>query len=101
MLRQYIEYKALLNGVKVVAIAPAYTSQTCSSCKHIGKRTNKVFKCNNTNCNIDSIDADFNAAQNISLLGAVVNSPFEKSTMYCSLHSLSGLKPNPSLCVGG
>ena len=96
MLRQYIEYKALLNGVKCIAVDPAYTSQTCSSCNHIGKRTNKVFKCTNTNCKVDSIDADFNAAQNISLLGASVNTP-EKSTMYCSLHSLSGLKPIPSL----
>lgn len=100
MLRQYIEYKALLNGVKCIAVPPAYTSQTCSSCNHIGKRTNKVFKCTNTNCKVDSIDADFNAAQNIALLGASVNMP-EKSTMYCSLHSLSGLKPTPSLCVGG
>lgn len=100
MLRQYIEYKALLNGVKCIAVPPAYTSQTCSTCNHIGKRTNKVFKCTNTNCKVDSIDADFNAAQNISLLGASVNMP-EKSDMYCSLHSLSGLKPIPSLCVGG
>jgi len=96
MLRQYIEYKSLLNGVKCIAVPPAYTSQTCSTCNHIGKRTNKVFKCTNTNCKVDTIDADFNAAQNISLLGASVNMP-EKSTMFCSLHSLSGLKPIPSL----
>ena len=96
MLRQYIEYKGLLNGVKVVAVDPRYTSQTCSTCKHIGKRINKVFKCTNTNCEVDTIDADFNAAQNISLLGASVNMP-EKSTMYCFLHSLSGLKPIQSL----
>jgi IS605 OrfB family transposase len=100
MLRQYIEYKGLLNGVKVITVDPRYSSQTCHSCKHIGKRTNKVFKCTNTNCKVDTIDADFNAAQNISLLGVSVTMP-EKSTMYCSLHSLSGLKPIPSLCVGG
>lgn len=100
MLRQYIEYKALLNGVKCIAVPPAYTSQTCSTCNHIGKRTNKVFKCTNTNCKIDTIDADYNASKVISLLGQTVNSA-EKSTMYCSLHSLSGLKPIPSLCVGG
>ena len=86
MLRKYIEYKALLNGVKCIVVKPAYTSQTCSTCKHIGRRTNKVFKCTNTNCKVDIIDADFNASQNISLLGASVNMP-EKSTMYCSLHS--------------
>ena len=99
-LRAKLEYKALLNGVKLVVVNPAYSSQTCHSCKHIGKRTNKVFKCTNTNCNVDSIDADYNASKVISLLGQTVNSA-EKSTMYCSLHSLSGLKPIPSLCVGG
>ena len=86
MLRQYIEYKSLLNGVKCIAVAPAYTSQTCSTCKHIGKRTNKVFKCTNTKCKVDSIDADFNAAQNIALLGAAIDKP-ERQIMYCSLHS--------------
>ena len=99
-LRVKLEYKALLNGVKLVVVNPAYSSQTCCECKHIGKRTNKVFKCINTNCNVDTIDADYNASKVISLLGASVNMP-EKSTMYCSLHSLSGLKPIPSLCVGG
>jgi len=86
--------------VPLVVVNPRYTSQTCNSCKHIGKRTNKVFKCVNTNCEVDTIDADFNAAQNISLLGVAINQP-EKSTMFCSLHSLLGLKPIPSLCVGG
>ncbi len=99
-LRAKLEYKALLNGVKLVVVNPAYSSQTCCECKHIGKRTNKVFKCTNTNCKVDTIDADYNASKVISLLGQTVNSA-EKSTMYCSLHSLSGLKPIPSLCVGG
>ena len=99
-LRAKLEYKALLNGVKLVVVNPAYSSQTCCECKHIGKRTNKVFKCTNTNCKVDIIDADYNASKVISLLGQTVNSA-EKSTMYCSLHSLSGLKPIPSLCVGG
>ena len=95
-LRSFLEYKGLLFGVPVVAVDPRYTSQTCNVCKHIGKRTNKVFKCTNTNCKVDAVDADFNAAQIISLLGASVNVP-EKSTMFCSLHSLSGLKPITSL----
>lgn len=100
-LRAKLEYKALLNGVKLIVVNPAYSSQTCCECKHIGKRTNKVFKCINTNCEVDTIDADYNASKVISLLGQTVNSA-EKSTMYCSLHSLSGLKPIPSLfSVGG
>ncbi len=88
-LRSFIDYKARLNGVKFVVVEPAYTSQTCSVCHSIGTRKNKSFTC--TNCGND-MDADFNAAKNIATLGAAVNQP-EKSTMYCSLHSLSGLKP--------
>src|SRR5690606_14282246 len=55
-LRAKLEYKAFLNGVKFVVVNPAYSSQTCHSCKHIGKRTNKVFKCTNTNCKVDTLD---------------------------------------------
>ena len=91
-LRSFLTYKAALNGVKLVAVEPRYTSQTCSSCFHIGERKNKVFKCTNNKCEVDVVDADENASKNISLLGISVNNP-EKSTMYCSLHSLSGLKP--------
>ena len=84
-LRSHLTYKSLLSGVKLVVVEPRYTSQTCNECKHIGKRTNKVFKCTNPNCKVDMTDADFNAAKNISSLGASVNKP-ESSTMYCSLH---------------
>lgn len=101
-LRAKLEYKALLNGVKLVVVNPAYSSQTCHSCKHIGKRTNKVFKCTNTNCNVDTIDADYNASKVISLLGQTVNSAEKSNDMCCSIaHVYSGLKPIPSLCVGG
>ena len=101
-LRAKLEYKALLNGVKLVVVNPAYSSQTCYCCKHIGKRTNKVFKCTNTNCNVDTIDADYNASKVISLLGQAVNSAEKSNDMCCSIaHVYSGLKPIPSLCVGG
>jgi IS605 OrfB family transposase len=92
-LRSFLEYKGLLYGVPVVVVDPKYTSQTCNVCKHIGERTNKHFKCKNCGNNTD---ADVNASINIATLGASVNMP-EKSTMFCSLHSLSGLKPIPSL----
>ena len=82
-LRCFLEYKAVLNGVKLVVVEPAYTSKTCSSCHHIGERKNKSFKCNNCGNNMD---ADVNASLNIATLGAAVNQP-EKSNMYsCAVH---------------
>lgn len=96
-LRQYISYKAILNGVQVVLVNPRYTSKTCSNCHHIGNRKGKVFECNNCGNNMDS---DVNASLNIATLGCSVNNS-EKSDMYsCALHN-SDLKPTPSLCVGG
>jgi len=83
-LRQYLSYKAQMLGVKLIAINPAYTSQTCNTCHHIGKRNGKRFRCENCG---NIADADVNAALNIAAWGLnFVNSP-EKSTMYCSLHT--------------
>jgi IS605 OrfB family transposase len=101
-LRQFLTYKASLNGVKLVVIPPAYTSQTCSVCKHIGTkkssfRKGKKFACRN--CGNVS-DADLNAAHNIAAWGVAINAP-EKSTMFCHLHSLSGLKLIPAAFDAG
>jgi len=85
-LRSFLEYKCRLNGVKLIVVEPNYTSQTCNCCRYIGKRTNKVFKCTNINCKVDVIDADFNAAQNIALLGAVVNLPERCDRYSCTVH---------------
>ena len=82
-LRSFLTYKSLLNGVPLIVVDPRYTSQTCNECKHIGIRTNKVFKCTNDKCKVDRIDADFNASINISLLGMSVDHP-ESSLMYSS-----------------
>jgi IS605 OrfB family transposase len=82
-LRQFLTYKALLNGVKLVVIPAAYTSQNCHVCNHIGIRKGKRFSCKNCG---SVMDADLNASYNISAWGCVVNQP-EKSTMYCSLHT--------------
>lgn len=82
-LRAFLTYKCAISGVQLVVVEPAYTSQTCSHCHHLGIRNGKSFKC--TNCGND-MDADINAARNIALLGVVVNQP-EKSDMYSySLH---------------
>lgn len=97
-LRIFLTYKCLLNGVKLVAVPPAYTSKTCHNCLHIGNRQGKKFTCNNCN---SVFDADENAAKVIALLGASVNSPEKPSMLYCQVHSFLGLKPIPSICVGG
>jgi len=86
-LRQYLTYKSLLNGVKLIAVPPAYTSQTCCVCNHIGTkekpfRKGKNFAC--TNCG-HVADADVNAAHNIAAWGVAVNTP-ERNNMFCSLH---------------
>lgn len=87
-LRMFVTYKAVLTGVPVVFVPPAYTSQTCSRCHHAhpekGKsyRNGKVFKCGH--CGM-AADADWNAANNIATLGvAFVNQP-ESSVMSCVL----------------
>ena len=95
-LRFFLEYKAKLNGVQLVVAPPAYTSQICSSCNHIGKRINKVFKCTNKNCEVDTIDADLNASYNIASLGASINKP-ESSSMFCFLHNILSSKIHTSL----
>lgn len=89
-LRSFLTYKSLLNGIKLVDVPPAYTSKTCHNCLHIGNRQGKKFTC--SNCN-SVFDADENAAKNIALLGASVNSPEKPSMLYCQVHSFLGLKP--------
>jgi putative transposase len=82
-LRQYLTYKAKLNGVLLVVIPPAYTSQTCCVCKHIGERKVKRFSCKNCG---HVADADQNAAVNIATWGCLINQP-ERSNMFsCALH---------------
>jgi len=96
-LRQFLEYKAIRAGVRVWVVPPAYTSQTCHKCLHIhpdlaqSYRNGKQFKCGH--CGWEG-DADFNGANVIALLGAVVNQPrgswlacqlqgYQKPALYC------------------
>ncbi len=84
-LRIFVNYKAAIAGVPVVFVPPAYTSQTCSRCRHIhpekakSYRNGKKFKCGH--CGFEH-DADINAAINIADLGASVSAP-ESPGMAC------------------
>jgi len=86
-LRLFVNYKAAIAGVPVVFVPPAYTSQTCSRCRHVhpekGKsyRNGKKFKCGH--CGFEH-DADINAAINIADLGVPVSAP-ESPGMVCLL----------------
>lgn len=93
-LRQFLEYKGVREGVEVVAINPAYTSQTCHRCLHIGLRCEKTFKCGY--CGWHG-DADLNGAMNIQLIGESVTLP-GGSPLACSIEQLSeGLLKAPRL----
>jgi putative transposase len=86
-LRIFVGYKAAIAGVPLVFVPPAYTSQTCSRCRHIhpvkgnSYRNGKKFKCGH--CSLEH-DADVNAAINIADLGASVSTP-ESPGMTCLL----------------
>ena len=73
-LREFIQYKALLAGVQVILVNPAYTSQQCSNCGYTDKsnrKTQSEFFCQ---CCGFAANADYNASINISRK-AVVNQP--------------------------
>jgi len=100
-LRQFLTYKCIKFGVKLVLVNPGYTSKTCHNCLHIhpvqGKsyRSGKSFRCGHCSwCG----DADLNGAINISVLGRLINSPRGSGALSCSLqdHVLRAAE-NPNL----
>jgi putative transposase len=87
-LRTFIFYKAIQVGVEVIAVNPAYTSQTCHQCLHIhpvrGKsyRSGKSFNCGH--CTWHG-DADLNGSLMIKLLGRSVNAPRGSQLLACPI----------------
>ena len=62
-----IEDKALEAGIPVRFVNPAYTSQTCHACGHLGQRSEQAeFRCTNSVCWVTEYQADINAAANIA-----------------------------------
>ena len=62
VLLERLSVKLAEKGIKETIVNPAYTSQVCCKCNHLGIRKGKEFKCSNCHLNID---ADFNASINI------------------------------------
>jgi transposase len=74
-LQEFIKYKANQYGINIMWVNPSLTSLTCNTCKTHNKlnRTKEnwsKFICNNIECDDlgKSIDADLNAAKNITEL---------------------------------
>ena len=68
-IREVLSYKCALAGVRLVAVNPAFTSQTCPQCGHVAagnRESQAVFHC--VNCGHED-NADINAARNILTLG--------------------------------
>ncbi len=82
-LQTFIEYKAKAVGIAVEYVNPAYTSQTCACCGHLGKRSKHRFVCKNCGLRAHS---DLNASRNLARIGetavlprAAVDTPYVES----------------------
>jgi putative transposase len=70
--RRMLTYKCERSGARLVAVNPAYTSQTCSQCSHCApenRQSQAVFLC--IACGLN-LNADINAALNILAAGLAV-----------------------------
>lgn len=72
-----LKVKCEEQGVQIVKVSPAYTSQTCSRCKTVNEKNRKgeLYSCKS--CGL-KIDADFNASINILNRGVYSPSDAEK-----------------------
>lgn len=70
ILYQYLEYKGALNGVELVKINEAYTSQTCPACGHRHKPAGRTYKCKNKNCDFVGVRDEVGS---INILNKYIN----------------------------
>lgn len=102
-LRLFLSYKSVKYGVKLIAVNPAYTSQSCHKCLHIhpvkGKsyRSGKAFKCGHCG---NHCDADENGSKVISIVGDSVNNP-RGSVLSCDLADHVRATESPRLLAVG
>jgi len=68
MFRQLLAYKAIEAGCEIVAVKPAYTSQTCSGCGCLVPKKLSVRTHHCPDCGL-ILDRDINAARNILSAG--------------------------------
>ncbi len=73
-LRLFLAYKCVGAGIPLLLVNPAYTSQMCHCCLHIGERSGKRFTCLHADCRWCG-DADYNGARNIAQMGMSVTHP--------------------------
>jgi IS605 OrfB family transposase len=88
-LRSFMAYKAEDAGVVLHLVPPAYTSQMCHACLHMGERHGKRFACANPACGWHG-DADLNGALNIRALGLNVAQP-RGPWLHCPRNVTGGL----------
>lgn len=70
-LQSFVEYKARAVGIAVEYVNPAFTSQTCSLCRQLGRRLKHRFECS---CGFRA-HADLNASRNLAWIGATAVTP--------------------------
>jgi putative transposase len=94
LFRQWVEYFGKVFGVITIAVSPHYTSQNCSSCGEVVKKTlsTRTHQC--PHCGY-VVDRDKNAARNILELG--LRTAGHVGTSSLVLENVSG---QTDLCLG-
>ena len=90
-LREFVEYKAQAEGIQVLFVHPAFTSQVCSHCHSLGERQRHCFTCPTCGSRAHS---DLNASRNLLWLAQSadratgdVNHRYVAATLSCGQQS--------------